>query len=227
MKSDLEVRKNVLDEIQWDAQLTKIASQIGVTVKNDVVTLSGDVDYYGQKLAAEKAAKRVKDVKVVAMDIVVKSIGSSDEINDAKIADAIRNALMWHSSVNEDLINIKVEDGWVYLEGEVNWEFERKAAQKAIENLRGVKGVVNSVRIKVKKVEPTEIKKKIKAAFHRHATVDSADIMVLAKDTKVTLTGKVRSWTEWKDAEDVVWSMPGVTEVENKLEVEHEAYVGE
>lgn len=227
MKPDDEIRKNVLDEIQWDAQLTKIAPQIGVTAKNEVVTLSGNVDHYSQKLAAEKAAKRVKDVKVVAMDIQVKGAGHLDEITDAKIAEAVRNALVWHSAVNEDAINIKVEDGWIYLEGLVDWEYERKAAQRAVENLRGVKGVINQVRIKEKKVQAAEVKKKIRAAFHRHATVDSADIKVLTKDGKVTLSGKVRSWTEWKDAENVVWSMPGVSEVENKLEIEHETYVGE
>ncbi len=227
MKADDEIRKNVLDEIEWDAQLTKIAPQIGVTVKNEVVTLSGNVPYYSQKVAAEKAAKRVKDVKVVAMDIVVNSIEFKDEITDAKIADAIRNALTWHWAVNEDLINIKVEDGWVYLEGEVHWEYERKAAQKAIENLVGVKGVVNSVRIKASKIEPSEVKKKIKAAFHRHATVDSANIQVESANGIIVLTGKVRSWMERKDAEDVVWSMPGVTEVANKLEIELETYVGE
>ena len=227
MKADNEIRKNVLDEIQWDAQLTKIAPQIGVTVNNEVVTLSGNVEYYSQKLAVEKAAKRVKDVKVVAMDIIVEAPDSAGEITDTQIADAIRNALRWHWAVNEDLINIKVEDGWVYLEGEVNWEFERKAAQKSIENLKGVKGVINCVRIKAREIEPNEIKKKIKAAFHRHATVDSAEIHVRLSNGVVELSGKVRSWTERKDAEDIVWSTPGVTEVSNKLEIEHEMYVGE
>lgn len=227
MKPDEEIRKNVLEEIQWDAQLTKIAPQIGVIVKNEVVTLSGDVDYYSQKLAAEKAAKRVKDVKVVAMDMQVKGAGQSDLITDGKIAEAVRNALTWHSAVNEDAVNIKVEDGWIYLEGKVDWEYERKAAQRAVENLRGVKGVVNEIRIKPRQVHPAEVKKQIRAAFHRHATVDSAEIKVLVKDGKVTLSGKVRSWMEWKDAEDVVWSMPGVVEVENKLAIEQEVYVGE
>lgn len=227
MKSDEEIRKNVIEEIQWDPQLTKIAPQIGVIVKSEVVTLSGMVDYYGQKLAAEKATKRVKDVKVVAMDIEVKSAGTSDATTDSKIADAVRNALTWHSAVNEDLINIKVEEGWIYLEGMVTWEYERKAAEKAVENIRGVKGVINSVKIKYKKVEPAEIKKKIKLAFHRHATVDSANVQVNSTDGRVELTGTVRSWTERKDAEDVAWSMPGVTDVENKLEIEHDIYVGE
>ena len=227
MKSDDEIRKNVIEEIQWDPQLTKIAPQIGVTVKNEVVTLSGNVEYYGQKLAAEKAAQRVKDVKVVAVDIEISSAGTSDSSTDSEIADAVRNALTWHSAVNEDMINIKVEDGWIYLEGTVNWEYERRAAERAVENIRGVKGVVNTIKIKVKKVEPSEIKKKIKAAFHRHATVDSANVQVDSRDGKVTLTGTVRSWTERKDAEDVAWSMPGVTDVENQLEIEHDIYAGE
>jgi osmotically-inducible protein OsmY len=227
MKSDDEIRKNVVEEIQWDPQLTKIAPQIGVTTKNEVVTLSGTVDYYGQKLAAENAAKRVKDVKVVAMDIEVRSDGLSDVITDSRIAEAVRDALTWHSAVNEDMINIKVEEGWIYLEGTVNWEYERKAAERAVENLRGVKGVINSVKIKVTDVQASEIKKKIKAAFHRHATVDAANVQVSSADGKVTLTGTVRSWPERKDAEDVAWSMPGITEVENKLEIGHEIYVGE
>lgn len=227
MKSDDEIRENVIEEIRWDPQLSKIAPQIGVTTKNEVVTLSGTVDYYGQKLAAEKAAKRVKDVKVVAMDIEVKSAGTSDVITDSRIAEAVRNALSWHSAVNEDMINIKVEEGWIYLEGTVNWEYERKAVESAVENIRGVKGVINSVKIKVKKVEAGEIKKKIKAAFHRHATIDAANVQVSSAAGKVKLTGTVRSWTERKDAEDVAWSMPGITEVENKLEIGHEMYVGE
>lgn len=227
MRADEEIRKNVIEEIRWDPQLTKIAPQIGVTVKNEVVTLSGTVDYYEEKLAAEKAAKRVKAVKVVAMDMEVKNAGMSDAITDSKIADAVRNALTWHSAVNEDMINIKIEEGWVYLEGTVNCEYERKAAVKSIENIRGVKGVVNSVRIREKTIEANEIKKKIKAAFHRHAAVDSANIVVNSTGSKVKLSGTVRSWAERKDAEDVVWSMPGVTDVENELIVEHVICVGE
>lgn len=227
MKNDDEIRKNVIEEIRCSPQLAKIAPQIGVSVRDEVVTLSGNVDYYGQKLAAEQAAKRVRDVKVLAMDIEVGSAEISDETTDTRIADAVRNALAWHSTVNDDLINIKVEDGWIYLDGAVDWEYERKAAEGAVENLRGVKGVINRVSIKATKVEPVEIKKKISAAFYRHAAVDSANIDVTVSDGTVTLKGTVRSWTERKDAADVVWSTPGVTNVENKLEIEHDVYVGE
>lgn len=227
MRNDDEIRKNVIEEIRSSPQLAKIAPQIGVSVKDEVVTLSGNVDYYSQKLAAEQAAKRIKDVKVLAMDIEVGNAEISDETTDTKIADAVRHALAWNSAVNEDLINIKVEDGWIYLDGAVDWEYERKAAEGAVENLLGVKGVINRVSIKATKVEPAEIRKKISAAFHRHATVDSANIDVSVNEGTVTLKGTVRSWTERKDAADVVWSTPGVTNVENKLEIEHDVYVGE
>lgn len=224
MKTDDEIRKDVMEEIRWDPQLTNIASQIGVTVKNEVVTLSGIVDYYSQKLAADNAAQRVKGAKVVATDIEVKGADNSQLKTDAQIGEAIRNALTWHSAVNEDLIHIKVEDGWVYLDGEVDWDYERKAAETSVENIIGVKGVFNKIKIKNVPVDPKEVKKKITAAFHRHASMDSANISVVVSGGKVTLTGKVRTWEERKDAERVAWSMPGVVEVNNNLMIDSEIY---
>jgi osmotically-inducible protein OsmY len=227
MKTDQQIRRNIIEELKLDPQLSKIAPRIGVSVKDEVVTLTGMVDFYSQKLAAENAAHRVKEVKVVATDIEVRSMAHSERTDDSKIADAVRNALVWHSGVNEDLVNIKVEDGWVYLDGMVDWDYERRAAEKSIEHLPGVKGVIDRITLKQQVIDPSEIKNKIIAAFHRHATVDSASINVETSANKVILTGSVRTWTERTDAEDVAWLAPGVTEVENKLEIEHETYVDE
>lgn len=220
MKSDDEIRKNVIAEIEQDPQTAKIAAQIGVTVFKEVVTLSGKVDYYSQKIAAEKGAQRVRGVRILAIDIKVSSPGDSEVITDSKIGEAIKMTLHWHSAIPEDLLEVKVEDGWVYLMGTVNWDYERSAVEKAIENIRGVKGVFNQIAIKNNAVKPADVKKKIIAAFHRHATVDAANITVTVAGGQVTLSGNVRSWQERKDAEGVAWLMPGVTHVVNALELE-------
>lgn len=224
MKTDDEIRSDVIAEIKWDPQLTHIAPQIGVSVKNEVVTLTGSVEHYAQKLAAENAAQRVLGVKVVAVDIDVKLPDTLQPKSDSEIGEAIRQALTWHSGVNEDLIDIKVDNGWVYLEGSVTWDYERKAAEKAIENITGVKGVFNKIKIKNVPSDPKEIKRKIAASFHRNASIDSANISVLVEGGTVTLTGKVRTWAERKQAEDVAWTMPGITEVKNRLEIDTEIY---
>ncbi|HEY5749849.1 MAG TPA: BON domain-containing protein [Chryseolinea sp.] len=220
MNSDDEIRKNVIAEIEQDPQLAKIAAQIGVTVCKEVVTLSGKVDYYSQKVAAEKAAQRVRGVRIMAVDIEVRSASDSEVLTDSKIGEAIKITMHWHSVIPEDLLEVKVEDGWVYLNGTVNWEYERSAVEKAIENIRGVKGVFNKIAIRNNAVKPAEVKKKIMAAFHRHATVDAANIKVSVVGSKLTLSGNVRSWQERKDAESIVWLMPGVTHVVNELELE-------
>jgi osmotically-inducible protein OsmY len=220
MKSDQVIRDNVLEEIRLDPKLASIAANIGVAVNNEVVTLSGEVDYYYQRIAAENAAQRIAGVKVVAVDIEVRGAEISETKSDTQIAEAIRNALTWHSAVNEDLINIKVDDGKVYLEGMVTWDYERKAAEKVIENIIGVKAVFNNVKIKTKAVEPQEVKRNIRAAFHRSATVDAANIDVDVRGTKVILEGKVRSWAEKTDAENVARSIPGITDIDNRLEID-------
>lgn len=224
MKTDEEIRKDVIDEIRWDPQLTDIAPQIGVSVKDDVVTLTGVVEQYAQKLAAERAAQRVKGVKVVAVDIELKADVPAEMRTDAQIGEAIRNALAWHSAVNQDLIEIKVDNGWVELEGTVSWDYERKAAERAVEPILGVKGVINKIKIKAKSVDPKEIQKKISAAFHRHASVDVENISIAVNGNEVILKGKVRSWAEREDAEDVAWAMPGVTDVINNLVIDTRMY---
>ena len=220
MKSDSQIQKDVMEELRWEPLLS--ASEIGVAVKNAVVTLSGMVDSYSKKLRAERATKRVAGVKAVAEDI---RVGISPEFKktDAEIADAVLNALKWHTGVQEEKIKIKVEDGHVRLDGEVEWEYQRNQAQTAIENLIGVKSVVNLIRVKPK-VSPVDIQQKINSAFHRSANIDSGKINVEVSGSKVILHGKVRSFAEKEDAEVAAWNAPGVISVESKLEIEEPEY---
>lgn len=220
MKTDNQIQKDVMDELKWEPILN--SSEIGVAVKNGIITLSGIVDTYSKKLAAEKAAKRVTGVKAVAEDIQV-GVTPAYRRTDTEIAEAVFNALKWHTSVQQDKIKIKVEDGIVKLEGEVEWEYQRVAAKTAIQNLAGVRSVVNLITIQ-SKIEPSEIEKKITAAFHRSATVDAHKITAEVTGSKVILRGKVRSFTEKDDAEYAAWSAPGVLSVESKLEVEEPEY---
>jgi osmotically-inducible protein OsmY len=223
MKSDLQIQKDVMAELKWDPFLK--ASEIGVAVKNGVVTLNGLVSSYSMKLAAEKAAKNVAGVKAVAEDIQV-GISPAFRKTDTEIATAVLNALKWHTGVRDEKIKIKVEDGIVTLEGEVEWEFQRTNARTAIENLLGVHSVVNLIKVHPK-VEPADIKQKISNAFHRSATVDSSRIKVDISGKTVTLSGKVRSFMEKDDAARAAWFAPGVVKVINNIEIEIPEYVFE
>lgn len=223
MKSDLQIQKDVMEEIKWEPFLK--ASEIGVAVKNGIVTLSGIVDSYSKKLAAEKAAKRVSGVKAVAEDIQV-GVSPSFRKTDAEIAEAVLNALKWHSAVQEEKIKIKVEDGHVRLDGEVEWEYQRTSAQTAIENLAGVQSVLNLITVQPK-LKPTDIEQKISAALHRSATVDAGKIKAEVIGSRVTLRGKVRSFAEKDDAEHAAWSAPGVNSVESHLEIEEPEFAYE
>ncbi|TAL57734.1 MAG: BON domain-containing protein [Bacteroidetes bacterium] len=220
MKTDAEIQKDVMEELRWEPLLN--ASEIGVAVKNGIVTLSGTVDTYGKKVAAEDAAKSVMGVKAVAEDIQVK-LSSSGKRNDTEIAEAVMNALKWHSAVREDKIKVKVEDGWVTLEGEADWEFQRSAARSMVEDLTGVIGIINNIRIKPS-VVANDIKKRINSAFHRSATVDSEKINLEVVGSKVILTGKVRSYAEKRDAENAAWLAPGINKIENKLQIDTEVF---
>lgn len=221
MKTDVEIQKDVMDELKWTPFLN--ASQIGVAVKNGVVTLSGTVDMYSKKTAAENAAKRVSGVKAVAEDIEVKLPGSSLR-TDAEIAEAVLNALKWHSAIREDKLKIKVEDGLVTLEGEVDWEYQRNSASIVAEDLTGVRGIINNIKIS-HKTTPKEVKQGIKSAFQRYAAFDAGKIEVEIEGSTAILSGTVRSWVEKKDAERAAWAAPGITRVENKLEINSEIFV--
>ena len=216
MKTDSQIQKDVMAQLKWEPFLT--ASEIGVAVKNGVVTLSGIVDTYSKKLGAEKAAKKVSGVKAVAEDI---QIGVSPAYNksDTEIAEAVLNALKWHSAVQEEKIKIKVENGVVTLDGEVEWDFQRTNAKRAVENLTGVRAVYNMIALKPK-ITASGIEQKIQASFQRSATIDSGKITADVAGSKVILRGKVRSFAEKDDAENAAWFAPGVTSVENKIEME-------
>lgn len=220
MKTDDQIQKDVMEQLKWEPFLK--ASEIGVAVKNGVVTLSGHVDSYPKKLAAENAAKKIAGVKAIAEDI---EIGVSPAYNrsDTEIAEAVLNAIKWHTAVRDEKIKIKVENGIVKLEGEVEWEFQRQKIRSAIENISGVRSILNLISIKPQ-VTPTDVERKIRAAFHRSATIDSGKVTAEVHGNKVILRGKVRSFTEKEDAENAAWAAPGVLSVESHLKIEDFEY---
>jgi osmotically-inducible protein OsmY len=223
MKTNDELQKDVMAEIKWDPQLESVHTQIGVASNDGVITLSGVVDSYGQKMAAEKAAQRVYGVKVVASDLEVRLAGWAAK-NDTEIAEAVRNALKWNSAVNEDRIEVKVDNGWVTLDGEVQWRYEKISAQHNVESLVGVRGVTNTIRIKQKPIDTKEIRNKIAAAFHRSAALDANAIKLEISGGRVTLTGTVSSWAEKESAEQIAWKSPGVLVVDNRIEIDSEVF---
>jgi len=220
MKSDSKIQNDVMEELRWVPFLN--ASAIGVAVKNGVVTLSGQVDCYSKKTLAEKTARSVAGVKAIAEDIQV-GILPADHKSDAEIAEAVLNALKWHSAVQDERIKIKVEDGNVRLEGEVEWEYERSNAKNAIEDLTGVRSVTNLISVRPR-VIPSDIQQKISDAFRRSATIDAGKINAEVVGSKVILRGTVRSFAEKDDAELAAWNAPGVTSVESKLVLEMPQY---
>nr|WP_321230187.1 BON domain-containing protein [uncultured Psychroserpens sp.] len=217
MKTDVRIREDVIDQLAWEPDIDD--RQIGVAVENGVVTLSGVVDSYTAKMVAEKAAKKVRGVKAVAEDIEVK-FGDAFKKTDKEIAKAAVEALEWSVSVPDDKIMVKVEDGWVYLTGEVKWDYQRNAAKRAVENLLGVKYVSNNITLK-QKVEAKDIKNKIQTAFKRAADVDAKKISVEVDGHTVTLRGTVSSWAEKEEARKTAYASPGVYNVKNELKVEY------
>lgn len=213
--NDDTLQRAVLDEIKYEPILNR--AEIGVAAKDGVVTLSGHVDSYIQKLTAEKAAKRVRGVKGLAEEIEVR-IPTSSTRTDAEIARAALNALEWNVQVPHDKVLVKVEDAWVTLEGEVDWGYQRDAATEAVHELTGVRGVSNLVAVRPQ-VKTQEIKERIRDAFTRSAELDAERIHIEAADGTITLTGSVHSLLERDEAGRVAWTAPGVAKVENNLTV--------
>lgn len=213
--TDKEIQQAVLREIEWEPQVS--STEIGVSVKDGIVTLSGFVDSYSKKYHAERAALRVYGVKAVANDLEVK-LPSSSERTDQDIARAAVQALASRITVPADQIKVTVRNGWITLEGEVEWKFQHEAAASAVRHLAGVKGVTNLIAVKPK-VSPTTIHSQIEGALKRMAEVDARRVTVEVDGSKVILHGAVRSWAEREEAERAAWRAPGVAQVENLIVV--------
>ncbi|MBL7696904.1 MAG: BON domain-containing protein [Chitinophagaceae bacterium] len=220
MKSDIQIQQDVMDQLKWDPLLN--SARIGVAVKNGVVTLSGSVDTYYKKIKAEDAVKKVSGVLALAESLQV-GLSPLYQKSDSDIAESVLSALKQHTSIPDENIKVKVEDGIVTLEGLVDWNYQRKIAEQALEGLAGVRGIVDNLIIK--SVASSEnIKKRIKEAFHRQATLDASRLSVETVGTKAILKGSVRSFAEKEDAESAAWSSPGVFEIDNRISVEAPEY---
>ncbi|AEA25677.1 transport-associated protein [Pseudonocardia dioxanivorans CB1190] len=215
---DEQIQREVFAELDWDAKVR--SNEVGVAVKDGVVTLTGWVDSYAKKAAAERAAHRVRGVKAVANDIVVR-LPSSAERTDADIAAEASRALAWQALVPAEQIEVTVSRGYVTLRGEVPWEYQRRAAERVVRRLSGVRGVINSIRVRpLMSSSPERLRKQIQDALVRDAETDAERITVEVQDDKAILRGTVRSWAEKDEAERVAWSAPGVVEVENQITVD-------
>jgi len=215
MRSDNEIERDVKAELEWDPDLD--ATDIAVSVKKGVVTLTGFVKSYLDKYEAEAAVKRVAGVVGVANDLEVR-VPHVDERPDPEIARDAVVAIKSQLPVSSQNIKVIVNNGWVTLEGNVEWQYQKNTAENAVRRLKGVRGVINAIAVKPQ-VQPSDIKRKIQEAFKRNAELDANRITVETNGSEVVLKGTVRSWIEREEAERVAWSAPGVTKVEDHIVV--------
>lgn len=215
MKTDSQVQHDVMKELEWEPRIDH--AHIGVYSKDGVVTLSGQVASFGEKYEVIKAAKRVYGVRAVADELEVKLPGTSER-TDTDIAEAATRALKSNHTVPADAIKLTVRQGWITLEGMVDWQYQKIAAESSVRYLTGVKGVNNQIGIKPQ-ATPGDIKARIEDAFKRSAEMDARRVGVDVNAGLITLRGSVRSWGERKEAERVAWAAPGVTRVENLITI--------
>jgi osmotically-inducible protein OsmY len=215
MNNNKDLRRDVQDELDWEPSID--AAEIGVMAHDGVVTLSGAVKTYSEKLAAQHAAERVEGVRAIANELEVRSPGVHER-TDLDIAHAAVSALKWKTLVEDGQIKVAVSKGWITLEGMVDWQFQKDTAVDAVRHLIGVKGVTNLIAVKPR-VSATEVKSRIDSGLRRSADLEAQNIQVETRNGKVTLRGDVQSWSEREDAERMAWAAPGVVDVENLIAV--------
>jgi len=218
MKTNEDLQRDVLDAIKWEPLLH--AAEIGVTAKDGIVTLTGSVDSYTKKMEVENAAKKVSGVKAIVEKINLE-FSNAGAKTDGEIATEVLHGLIWNWDVPDNQLKVKVENGWVTLDGEVQWHHQKNAAERTAANRPGVKGVTNNITLKSDVKDAIE-KLDIESALRRSASINDDDIHITVSGTAVTLTGTVKSWYQRDEAETIVWNAPGVWTVVNNLIVEYD-----
>jgi osmotically-inducible protein OsmY len=213
---DKTLHQDIIDELDFDPSVHS-SNNIGVAVQNGVVTLTGHVASYAEKLAAERAARRIAGVRAIAEEIEVRYV-SEKKTADDQIAERALKVMAWDASVPEDAVSVRVEKGWVTLEGSVPWYYQKKACEEAVRKLTGVAGISNLIKLKPH-VQAADVKDNIMAALKRSAEIEADAIRITVKDGAVTVDGKVKAWYERDLVEQAAWSAPGVTSVINKVRI--------
>ena len=216
MKTDADLKNDVLTELTWDPLVPE--AKVGVAVSEGVVTLTGHLDTYAEKIATQRAVERVSGVKAIALEMEVVPQGIHKR-SDTEIAMAIEHALGWNSSVPKDRVKVAVEKGWVTLSGELDWNFQRRAVERMLRPLKGVVGITDNITLKALPM-PVNLATRIQDALVRQASREARRIDISMDGSVVTLRGRVHSWAEKNAAEGATWSAPGVSRVNNELTVE-------
>lgn len=216
MKTDLDLKNDVLQELLWDPLVPE--ARVGVSVNEGVVTLTGHLDSYSEKVATRRAAERVAGVKAIAVELDVIPSGVHQR-SDTEIAAAVQHALSWNTAVPQERVRVTVEKGWVTLSGELDWNFQRRALERMIRPLKGVAGIVDNIELKSLPIS-VNLSNRIQDALTRQAQREAKRIEISVDGSVVTLQGHVHSWAERNAAEGATWSAPGVSRVNNQLTVE-------